>query len=108
MEFHVQFHIANYKGKTGRVCVFVTDEAGEQVRNSGAAQYTSPNGHLTVQKTFTPRYDGASYDDFALFIPYGQFYRGSHHYLAKIEIQDGDGKSWAKAKTGGFRLRRST
>jgi len=106
MEFHIHFHIANYRGESGRVCAFVYEESGNPVRNDGEDRYVTPSGFLTVQETFTPAHDQAAYSDFRLFLPYNQFYSGSHNYYAVMEIQDGHGNNLDKKRTGGFKVRR--
>ena len=106
MEFHIRFHISNHRGRRGRACIFVYEEDGDPVRNDGEGCYVTPSGFLTVQETFTPRYDQSLYEDFCLFLPYDQFYRGSCSYYAIAAIQDGDGRSLDRKPTGGFEVRR--
>jgi hypothetical protein len=108
MEFHVRFSVRDYRGERGRVCVFIYTQDGELVKNDGDKRYITPSGHLTVQAEFAPKGTKAKYKDFTLFLPYNQFYKGSHSYYGIVEIQDGDGKSWAQARSDGFEVKRQS
>ena len=98
MWIHTNFLIKNHKGRRGRFTVFFRYEGQSAWLNalqSASSQYKTSSGYITVQKTFTPKYESTRFADFKIFVPNIEFNRrkGKHNLEAVVQIHDENGKN---------------
>jgi curved DNA-binding protein CbpA len=106
MAFYVSLYIHHYYGRDGRLCAFLYYQNETPVRAAGENPYTTPNGFLTVQDTFSVEVVHGYGKNLALFLPYNQFPRGHHSYYALMQITTDEGETLASTKTEVFSIAR--
>lgn len=105
--FYVSLYIHNYYGRTGRICAFLYYYNDTPVLATGVNPYTTPNGFLTVQDTFSVEVIHGHGKNIPLFLPYNQFPNGYNSYYGLMQILTDDGQTLASTKTEMFSIARS-
>jgi len=72
MKIHIDVDVFNAQGQNLTIAAFVCDE-DEMPIKSLLSRYRTPDGQLTSQYKFIPRYESTSYPDGWLFLPYSAF-----------------------------------
>ena len=105
MVIHVQFTVSGMKGKQGRVVAYFFYENGEPVKDKNN-RYRDNSGDVAVGKGFSPSYDPARYNDFTIFMPYGELdLIGSYRLKFQVKIRSDDQRqSLARSDFHAFNL----
>jgi hypothetical protein len=89
MTIHCNFSVDWLRGYEGAITAYFYFENGQALKDYDG-DYSTTSGNVSVGETFSPRYDNAIYDDFAIFMPYDEFHMasGTHDLELFIEIWD--------------------
>ena len=67
---HVDCNIENMLGQEAEVCVFFYQgDTPYKLRSSAYSEYCTPSGHVTVQRSVTPRYQNSHFEDIKFSLP---------------------------------------
>lgn len=77
IRIHVKFSVKKMKGIEGRCAAYFYDSENSTALNDYNGSYCTTDDKVSVGRSFTPRYDSSSWDDFILFIPDDELHLGA-------------------------------
>ena len=86
MRIHVKFDVDNVKDVSCRATAYFYFSSGSKLKSKSNSSYNTSNGYVCVGKGFTPTYEGAIYEDFVLFMPYGELNMADGEHSLKFYI----------------------
>ncbi len=106
---HTTFSIQRHRNRTGRVSVFFRFKGHPAwLRDYDSAKnpkFSAPDGNVSTQTPFTPKYKMTRYADLKVFLPYSQLHlaKGRHNLEAVVVIRDSN-KNVLTQKSAPFRV----
>lgn len=92
MRIHVKFNVDNMKGLEGRlIAYFYNDDKSGTPLNDMNGRYKTTDGKVSVGEDFVPTYDGSSWADFQIFMPYNELHiykSGGYKLFASVWYGD--------------------
>lgn len=82
MKIHINMNAYNLKSKSCRASAYFYTESGTALVDTNG-NYQTTNGKVSCGENFKPGYDNTIYEDFTLFMPYGELhitYKGSFKF----------------------------
>jgi len=86
MKIHVNFTVDNLKGVVCCIAAYFSFQGEEKISGVND-EFTTKDGQAVVSEYFTPDYEGTSYSDFYLFMPYDELYLADGYHHCEFEIQ---------------------
>ena len=96
MRIHVKFSTYGMLNRSGRcVAYFYYDDASDTPLRDFNNLYSDTGGNVCAGEKFKPKYESSVYNDFTIFIPYGELHMaGSANLKFRIRIYDEASDEW--------------
>lgn len=73
MKIHIKFETERMQGKTGQINAYFYYNNDNPIKDRNFS-YRTTDGNVSVGESFTPKYDGSTFNDYWLFIPYSELH----------------------------------
>lgn len=88
---HARFQVDRLLGKAGVIVCWFSDAQGQMLRDTDGT-YRTVNGQVSVAGEWTPKYESAIFEDYAISLPQGQLHLppGTHTIQVSIGLFSGE------------------
>ena len=83
MLIHAKITIGNHRDKEARVVAYFNKRDGSPLKDFNESYHTE-DGQVSVGEDVVPIYDSSTWNDFVLFMPYGELHMTAGHHLLKL------------------------
>jgi len=96
MKIHAKFSVGRMLNKQGKCVAWFYYSDGTKLKDQNG-KYKTSDGQVSTSEDFKPSFDNSTYNDFIIFMPYGELHlaKGKHNLKFDIGIFDHNSKQIA-------------